>query len=158
MINYNPEELKVGNTDFQPIPEGDYEVIIETAGFKINQNSGKEYIGFTVVVRDDIEQDFKRRKVFDNCYPLKVGGQNDNRLFGMLGACKRPTTDYKDYNELLADLEGQYCQAHVFIDEYNGKKSNKVKFYHSTNFPAQTMETTEEKGFNVNVIDDELPF
>jgi len=79
----------------------------------------------------------------------------------MLGACKVPARDYKDYDELLEDLEGQYAQAHVVKHEWNGKVSNQINYYHSTKYPAQTIDsvgTKDSQSFNVNVIDDELPF
>ena len=47
-------------------PEGDYECIISKAHIDVAK-SGKEYISIPMTVREDIEQPYKKGKIFTRC-------------------------------------------------------------------------------------------
>lgn len=61
-FNYNPNEAGSG---FDPLPAGEYEVIISEA--KVTTfASGSRGIKVTLTVRDDVDQEGGKRKVFEN--------------------------------------------------------------------------------------------
>lgn len=56
---------KAGNVGFDPVPAGEYEVIISEAKVDIFK-SGNRGIKVTLTIRDDVDQQGGKRKVFDN--------------------------------------------------------------------------------------------
>ena len=51
------------NGEFELIDEGKYEVVIEKVEPKLSKNQ-KKYLNITFKIRDDVDQDFKKRKLF----------------------------------------------------------------------------------------------
>lgn len=61
-FNYNPNEAGSG---FDPVPAGEYEVIISEAKVA-TFNSGNRGLKITLTIRDDVDQEGGKRKVFEN--------------------------------------------------------------------------------------------
>lgn len=55
---YKPEQYDL-------IPDGSYECIVDKAEIKTGKSSGKTYISVELTIRNDVEQQGKGRKVFD---------------------------------------------------------------------------------------------
>lgn len=63
-VNHNQVGNKSEKRDFTPIAEGEYEVIISEA--KISKSSaGNDMITLTLTIRDDVNQQFAKRKIWD---------------------------------------------------------------------------------------------
>jgi hypothetical protein len=69
-VNHN-EANNGGGGNFQPIAEGTYEAIIKEAEVT-KSSSGNDMIKLTLVIRDDVRQQFGKRKIWDYIVPDKV--------------------------------------------------------------------------------------
>jgi hypothetical protein len=163
MIKYDPKEV-IGQNQYKMLPEGDYELSIEEAGMKKTKRD-VEYIQVKFLVRGDVEQNQQGRFVFESIWKAKATGEwADYNLKHMLVACNVPQKEYEDYNELLLDLEGRNLRGHVYIDVYNDKESNKIKYYMETKFPTKSLtpltysKDKNESEVNSETVDDGLPF
>lgn len=121
-------------------PEGDYEVVIDTAEVARTQN-GKEKINIVYVIRNDVTQAFQNGLIFDSIWKKKepnaddqsVDGFNFGQLMAIASAAKLPEgKDYANLGELLAELVGKPLRVHLYHDDYNGKMYEKVDIHSAT--------------------------
>ena len=63
-VNHNQAEGN-NNREFSPIAEGDYEALISEAKIGKSKSSGNDMITITVTIRDDVNQQFAKRKIWD---------------------------------------------------------------------------------------------
>lgn len=140
------------------IAEGDYEARIENMEVKILPN-GKEKLTIMYRIRDDVEQPYGNKCVFEDIWKEKDSPEHFNRkrLNMLLG-----TQDVKegkvfdDINSIINYLIGSCVIIHVkkVFEEYYGEDRNRVGWYKSSNYkPKQIVETPV-----VDIKDDDLPF
>lgn len=129
-IDWNTVETE---GSFEPLPEGDYALTIEKAELKTSM-AGAQQISLTYAVQGT------KRKVFDNLtfkdpagyqpktgkngqpiYPSKIG---QSRIKAILEIANIPPSEFK-FSEIFR-LNGVTLTGHLKIDEYNGKRKNKV--------------------------------
>ena len=120
------------NGEFALIDDGKYEVVIEKVEPKISQK-GTKYLNVTFKIRNDVEQEFKNRKLFyrinekegDVCYDF-------NRVNKIIITQKNTPTYKKffaDVDEVLQYLVGLHLVLTVetVFDDYSNKDRNQVK-------------------------------
>lgn len=115
-------------------PEGDYEVIIDSAETSVTAN-GKENINMVYVIRNDVQQVYQNGLIFHSIWKknepnpddMSIGGFNFAQLMAIANAAKLPDgKEYADLNEFLAELVGKPIKVHLYHDAYNGKTYEKV--------------------------------
>ncbi len=125
-------------------PEGDYEVIIDTAEVTRTQ-SGKDKINIVYVIRNDVQQAYQNGLIFDSIWKKKnpneddqsIGGYNFANLMAIANAAKLPDgKEYADLNALLAELVGKPLRVHLYHDDYNDKWYEKIDRHEPTTLAA----------------------
>lgn len=124
-------------------PEGDYEVMIDSWKRRTTPN-GAMSIGFTYVIRNDVEQGYKNGLIFHDVWKKKeptpddltAEGYNFNQLMAIADAAGLPANaDYESFDAFLNALVGKPVKVHLFHSPYNGKTYEKVDKHFRTNFP-----------------------
>ncbi len=132
--------------DYGLIPAGDYEVLIRNAEARTTQ-SGAQKLGFSLVIRNDVEQSCQNRYLFldiwkkrePNAQDMQVQGYNFIQLMQLAKCAKLPNGKaYETVEDLCRDLIGKPLRVTVVHDTYNGKTSEKIdqlKGVKATQFP-----------------------
>lgn len=125
-------------------PEGDYEVIIDSAEIRVTAG-GKENINLVYVIRNDVGQEYRNGLIFHSIWKknepnpddMSIGGFNYAQLMAVANAARLPDgKEYADLNEFLAELEGKPIKVHLYHNDYNGKTYEKVNRHMPTEFPS----------------------
>lgn len=125
-------------------PEGDYEVIIDTAEVTRTQ-SGKDKINIVYIIRNDVQQSYQNGLIFDSIWKKKnpneddrsIGGFNFGQLMAIANAANLPDgKEYADLNALLAELVGKPLRVHLYHDDYNDKQYEKIDRHEPTTLAA----------------------
>lgn len=120
--------------DYGLVPAGDYEVIIRNAEAR-TLNSGKGKLGFSLVIRNDVQQGFQNRYLFldiwkklePNAQDQQVQGYNFKQLMQLAKSAGLPDGKaYETVEELCRDLAGRTLRVSVTHDTYNGRTSEKI--------------------------------
>lgn len=169
----NAYDLTGQDSGFDLIPKGKYEVIAEKIDIK-QFSTGTEYIHIHFRIRDDIEQEYSNRVIFERIFKEK-GTEifNRRRLTSLLKACiKEPKLNYDGIEEILETIVGSKLVINVGQrhDEYWDEDENYVSYYEPTqhgdkllgsvNAPAPESPKKELKyeDTTLNVEEDDLPF
>lgn len=117
------------------IPAGRYEFIISAVEIVVTR-SGSSCISAACVIRNDVEQGSKNKRIRHQIWQKKEPNQYD-RAFGGYNAaqintlCKAAAIphnkSYSELNELFADLSGRVFEAEVYHDEWNSRISEKLR-------------------------------
>ena len=138
----NTSKAQEGGTTLKP--EGDYEVIIDTAEVTRTQ-SGKEKINIVYVIRNDVQQAYQNGLIFDSIWKKKspneddqsIGGFNFGQLMAIANAAKLPDgKEYAGLDDFLAELKGKPLRVHLYHDDYNDKWYEKIDRHEPTTLTA----------------------
>lgn len=159
-------------------PEGDYEVIIDTAEVTRTQ-SGKDKINIVYVIRNDVQQAYQNGLIFDSIWKKKkpneddqsIGGYNFGQLMAIADAAKLPDgKEYAGLDDFLAELKGKPLRVHLYHDDYNDKWYEKIDRHEPTTLtavkhkakgkssPAQTAAPVTAPAQNAAPVSDPYPF
>ena len=125
-------------------PEGDYEVIIDSAETKTIQSSGKQCVSLTYIIRNDVQQPCQNGLIFNSIWKKKepnaddmsVDGYNFGQLMAVAAAAKLPDNkEYASLGDFLAELSGKPIKVHLYHDDYNGKTYEKIDRHSPTDHP-----------------------
>ena len=114
------------NASFSPVASGDYEVIIDNAEFKQSKN-GKNFIGIKFLIRQDVDQKFGGRYLFDNIWEDDVFYDKDGKVVNKDEYEKLPVErksdivvrrEYKRY-KIIKLVNAQDCDAKIKDAEGN---------------------------------------
>lgn len=120
--------------DYGLVPAGDYEVVIRNAEARSTQK-GAQKLGFSLVIRNDVEQGCQNRFLFldiwkkkePNAQDMQVQGYNFVQLMQLARCAKLPNGKaYDTVEELCRDLIGKPLRVTVTHNTYNGKTSEKI--------------------------------
>lgn len=144
----NPE------TNLEPITPGSYEVELTAEWKKTREDV--PYINCCFKIREDVEQEFKGRLVFDGIYKSKKTGElQASKINGILSTIPNVKQDFESYDELLQYINGTKMIITIDIEEAdpsieNSKDRNILVYmsYKPTQHPVKLEEIT----------DDDLPF
>lgn len=126
------------------LPEGDYEVIFRHVGEGITQNNVTR-INISMVVRNDVDQKFKDKLVWDSLYQvrqpseadLSCGGYSYKRIQSLSKGAGLPNEkEYGNLDEWCNDFENRCSRIVIKHELYEGKTRAKVKYYNETRFPV----------------------
>lgn len=152
------------NGEFALIDDGKYEVVIDKVEPR-ESKEGRKYLNVTFKIRNDVNQEFKNRKLFYriNAKEGDPTGYDFPRLNKLI-VTQKNTNNYKKYftdiDEVLQYLIGLHLVLTVetAFDDYSQKDRNNVKDW---SFEPSVWDTQEhpaeiEKG-NTEKLDLELP-
>lgn len=131
----NHEEAFEGN---DLIPEGSWEIVVKKAEEK-DTSSGRRHISLQLAVRNDLNQKYKNKIIFDTIWTKK----DDNETYNMANlqtvAKALDIPNGKAYNslkELLQDWEGKGAKVYVKHETYNENTNARVKGWNKTEAPG----------------------
>lgn len=134
-LKQNNKRAGESKGQFGLIADGDYE-IMATEG-KWHDEAGKTpRANFTFVVRSDVEQEFKGRKVFHDFYVSR----DPEKVETSLGFIERFNMDlgvpdgveFATQQQWINYVLGKPIKAKIGKREYNGKEYNEIKWFNPT--------------------------
>lgn len=113
-----------------PMVEGDYEVQLINAEEKIGGNSGKPYLRFEFVVREDVDQRYRKHHIWRSYFKGEDGQYDMDKIGHMASMLGVPEGVKID----LADLPGRCCLVHVkpYKNPKSGRESDSIQWYAPT--------------------------
>lgn len=145
--------------DFGLIDAGDYEVTLK-AEKRTTKDGSKEFLNLTFKIRDDVNQNFKNRCVFDTAWRDKTRQTwFDLVRLNKLVKTQKNEPDYQvefgDVDECILYLNGAKMRITIdkMMDDYSGKEVNSVRYLSYA--PSQAGPVAESP---VELADSELPF
>jgi hypothetical protein len=142
------------------MPEGDYEAKIENAELK-TLPTGTQKLMITYRIRQDVEQMFKNKVMWEDIWREKANPEvfNRKRINQLLGTQDlEEGTVFNSIDDIIKFLKGKNLIVHVVetFDEYDQKKKNIVAWYKSSK--VESMPEPEPEYKEEVVQDDDLPF
>ena len=118
------------------IPQGDYEVIVKKAEEKETKDGSKKYISIQLAVRNDIDQKYKNKIIFESLFKGKDTGKYQMKQFNTISkALKIPNgKNYGSLDELLGDWNNKPVLVRIKHEQYNGNTNARVGFYNESKF------------------------
>jgi len=115
---------------FEPLPVGEYECII--SAIKITESQGEKTKGapmlkLELTVREDVEQEGAKRKLFDNLIASESTQFKFFQLFGALGF--EDGREFDSIDEIAEAIAYQPVRVKTKNEDYQGKPQTKVNFY-----------------------------
>jgi hypothetical protein len=144
------------NAGFNALPIGEYECIVSEVKIA-DTSTGKKMLKVTLTVRDDIEQEGRKRKFFDNLV------EQDNMMWKFQQVAKAAQLPAGMDLDTLADFAGAIQYKTVRIKNkheiYNDEKQDRVAFYIESKYEGGgTADPFAGQGGTIDIGDDDLPF
>jgi hypothetical protein len=156
MYEINHEEAFEGNGLMK---EGDYEVVVKKAEEKETKD-GAVYISLDLVVRNDVEQQYKNKHLFHSLWKTKATGEYNKPMISTVAkSLDIPNgTKFSSLEELLAGFVNKVCKVTIKHETYNGNVNERVKAWGPTKFPACNHLFKDTEKVSISQDDDDLPF
>ena len=144
------------------VKDGDYECTIENIKIKTTPN-GVEYLSVMCRVRDDVEQAYKNKCLFDSIWHSKENPNifNPKRINQLLGTqAVQDGQVFDTIDDVINFLTGAKLIAHVKIEfsEYQNKDINVIKYFNKSQHLPNTL-GAKKVDLGTPIVDDsELPF
>lgn len=150
---------------FEPVTPGLYEVIIEKAEHKVS-SGGNDMVKLQMVIRDDVGQEFQKRKLFDN---IVFADNTAWKVQQFLKAVALPDgTEIESLDHFISLVAYKPVAVKVKHEEYQGKTQERVDYYeesaHGLGGGGATPagDTSNDPFANnsgsIDISDDDLPF
>lgn len=129
--------------DYDLIPQGEYEVIIRNIEERTTRK-GSTGLNLSLVIRNDVEQNYKNRYVFHNLWKKKeptpadmqVQGYSFKQIMQLAKSAKLPSgKSYESVQDLCKDLQYRALRVKIIHDTYNGNTSEKIDRINESKFP-----------------------
>jgi hypothetical protein len=164
--------LKVNHSEassFEPLPEGEYEVVITETKIDKSREKQTPFIGMTMTVRDepDINPEGRKRKIFHNMYYTdKTVG-----MFQSLFKCLMfdQGREFGSLEDVAREIKGCTVRVKLRHEQYqdaqgNTKTAERVHYFMQSQKPLMrptggvTMSDDPFANSGVDIQDDDLPF
>lgn len=143
------------------VEKGDYEVVL-TCEYARKYSDNEQYINCKFKIRDDVEQSFAGRYVFDAIYKQKgTDDYNKTKINGLLSAIPNAKLDFDDYDELVQYLNGSKMIISVDIEPantYHQNDKNIVKYLSYRPSEIETVSNIGNEEESWTEVDGDLPF
>lgn len=143
------------NAGFSALPIGEYECIISKVEMTKAQ-SGNQMIKVTLTVRDDIEQEGRKRKFFDNLVVL------DNMMWKFQQVSKavqlpagQDIATPEDFAQAIQYKPVRIKNKH---EMYNDEKQDRVAYYIESKAEGGDFSGGNDGSGQIDISDDDLPF
>lgn len=122
-------------SDYELIPEGEYEVIISKIEEKTSFSGSNTKLNFSLIIRNDVEQECKNRYLFleiwkkhnPNGMDRQVNNYNFSHLMNVVKHCGIPDgTEFETVSDLCKELVNKCMKVSVHHEVYNSKTSAKI--------------------------------
>ncbi|MDY0388313.1 MAG: DUF669 domain-containing protein [Methanolobus sp.] len=126
------------------LPEGEYEVIFKNVSEGLSKN-GIPIVDIVLIVRNDVEQQFKNKYVWDTLWPVKTPTQLDRSVSGfsykriqqMSKAAGIPNgKEFSNIAEWCEEFANRVARVVIYHELYEGKTKAKIKWYNESNYPS----------------------
>lgn len=172
MLDFSKEQPK---KEFEIITDGTYEVVC-TKCCQGHNNFNEPIIILQWKIRDDVEQGFKNRVIFDDIKENTTESKPDHVVYndaklssiiqgGFDKTDPKRRDKFEDYDDICQFLNGVSMRVDVITltGKNSGKKFNCIKNYgyHPSQAKPKTLGTTtvpSPTNDGIDVIDDDLPF
>ena len=133
-ITFGSDKKVDENVEFELIEEGTYEVTLEKLEPKSSNKNGEttNYLVVTFAIRDDVDQKFKKRKIWYTIFSRKGDTAfNFNKLNAII-TTQEKREDYKTYfsdvDEVFQYLVGLHLRIKIGVEfnQFKGKEDNVV--------------------------------
>lgn len=123
----NYDDIPQGGNEL--VPEGDYECIIVNAEIRKTQN-GKYKVAFSMVIRNDVDQECKNRYLFVDVWRKRepspsdeqVEGFNFAQLMAIARAAQIPSgQNFESLEQFMQCMVNRLVIVHATHDDYNDK-------------------------------------
>ena len=140
------------NNDFDILPEGEYEVIIRNIEERTTPK-GATGLNISLVVRNDVEQNYKDRYIFYSIWKRKepteadrqVQGYSFKQIMRLAKSAKLPSGKaYETVMDMCKDLLHRTLKVTLEHREHNGKQQENVKYVNESAY-AECRHVFKEK-------------
>lgn len=144
--------------DFGLIDDGDYEVTIFRVEEKTSKTKGSKYLNITFEIRDDVDQKFKKRKLFYTIGKKEGDACYDFGRINKIILTQKGRSDYKNrfdtFDEVLFYLNGLHMVVTVEtnFDDYKQEDRNEIKDW------SFRPSVVDSKAVTATLPTDDLPF
>lgn len=163
MPKYTEEDF-----DYDLLPNiKDAELVINKAEVKTSA-AGNKYVSIDWKIRDDLEQEYAGRHIFENIFQDKNHpGEYDRRKISKILSTvpeEERQNEFEDNDEVIQYLNGLYVMATIEnkkADDYHDDDYNQIKYlsYKPTAHPAKKLNQIKKIQSNaIDVNDEDLPF
>lgn len=152
------------------LPVGTYEVIIEDACIDYTKG-GTEHISITFVLRNDVDQKYKNRRIFHQIWRRKEPSPSDLECDGFPNQQIQQISknvglpngmSIKSFDDWFELLIGKVAEITIRHEDYNNQTNAKVGYINPSKFPdcehKYPSQTPDTPHFEDVPLDDELPF
>lgn len=146
-LTTNYDDIK-GN--FEPLPIGDYECVISEVKIEKSKNTGNDMLKLTLTVRDDVNQEGKKRKFFDNIVNVPTMAWKFQQLAKAVGIPSGQS--FETLHQFATAVQFKPVRVRNKHEEYNGNVNDRVAYYSKSKI---SMSTSTEP-FDIN--DEDIPF
>ena len=151
---YNAESL---------VKEGDYEALVEKMEVK-TLPSGKNKLAVWFRIRNDVEQPYANKVLFDDIWAEKNNPEifNRKRINQLLGTQEiEDGREFASIKDIISFLDKAPLIIHVGIElnEWKGEDVNVIKYYKKSKLVAKKVgEETANTATSGTIEDEDLPF
>jgi hypothetical protein len=144
--------------DYGLLKDGEYEVRLEKIEQKTTQN-GKENLSLMFRVRDDVEQEFQNRVLFESIWKEKdTDFYNRKRLNQLIGTQHfEDGTSFESIGDIINELNGSSLIVVITtkFNDYQNKDENSISYYKSSNHLPKSLKSESKEQI---AKEDDLPF
>lgn len=120
MLNYTGQKTK---SEHELVRKGIYEFRLAAEWKQFG--SDEPFISLSYIIRDDVDQDFKKRIVFGGIYKNKETREfPSGTINAILSTQKNPRISFEDYDDLIQYLNGLCFRAEVDIKQADPTREN----------------------------------
>jgi len=152
--------------EFGTVADGDYEVVVFNAHEDATKG-GAEFINFDLIIRNDVNQQYKNSHLFHRVWKSKENGKyNKGMVMALAKAFGLPDgKDYRSFEDFLNDFATRVAKVRVKNEksEYNGKEyeNTNIKKFGTSEYPSlqhRFKDAAESPTSTIDIQDDDLPF
>lgn len=168
-IEFGSDKKSNDNVEFELIDENEYEVVLEKLEPKTSNKNGKttNYLSVMFVIRDDVDQQFKKRKIWYTIFAKENDPAFNFNEINSLIITQEKRSDYKSHfnnlDEIYQYLVGLHLRLKIGVEfnKFKGKDDNNI-VENSFTFSQWDIDhpDTGVQGSNLESLDDteDLPF
>lgn len=157
MFQVNYSEVK--ESDFAPLPAGEYEVVVTKVEIKDVASTGEKKIALELTIRDDIEQAGQKRKLWDD---ILIRDTMKWKLQQVMKAIQvEDGKKFEKLEDVARELQFKTARVKMEKEEYKEKMYDRVKFWNASSAPKASAQASNDPFATptaTKVDDDGLPF
>jgi hypothetical protein len=168
---FNKEKAKKADNKYGVITPGKYEVFVTEGSYRAEAGKTPN-INLQLVVRSDIEQEYKGRKVFHTFWISdKSEAKREaclNMMQSFINKIGAPDgVNFETPEQWIEFTLGKPITAQIEVEEYNGKERNIIKYFNVSDQQGQAVQQEEKQESNdpfkndgqpIDITDEDLPF